>query len=443
MKHIFLFFSVSVLLIVSFSKTVFAALPGDANNDNRVDGQDYTRWLSRYNQNTANGPQDGDFNSSGKVDGIDYVIWLVNYGRTETPSPSTGTTPTSPPASGSGIWISTAELRNQPTSGVQWQAVYSLASGSLGTADVSNQDSNHDVNTLAAAIVCARTNEFCDKAKQGLLSAIGTESGARWLAIGRNLTAYTIAADLINLRSDGNPSSDGSRIQAWLTSFLTRQLANNNTGVPESVVPFGSGSNASAQEGAMYAAIAAYTKDTAKLNYVWNRFRLYSCDKVNNPETTIDIGTGISSGWTHDTNNPCAVNPKGTTKVAGGVSRRIDGAIINDMRRGGDFAWPPGYTSYPWVGLEGYVPAALILYRAGYPAFEVANKAVARTFEYLWYLKQETGNTDWFDGSRADETTHLINKYYGTNYPVQSAIGGGRTFGFTGYTHPTRESLLR
>lgn len=53
--------------------------PGDANEDGKVDGQDYIIWLNHYNQTTGNGIDDGDFNKSGKVDGLDYVIWLNNY----------------------------------------------------------------------------------------------------------------------------------------------------------------------------------------------------------------------------------------------------------------------------------------------------------------------------------------------------------------------------
>lgn len=62
--------------IVQFEKE----LPGDANGDGVIDGQDYVIWLNHYNQTTPNGARDGDFNEDGKVDGLDYVIWLNNYG---------------------------------------------------------------------------------------------------------------------------------------------------------------------------------------------------------------------------------------------------------------------------------------------------------------------------------------------------------------------------
>lgn len=57
------------------------AKPGDANNDNIVDGIDYVVWLLNYNKNTTQGPQAGDFDRNGTVDGLDYVIWRNNFGR--------------------------------------------------------------------------------------------------------------------------------------------------------------------------------------------------------------------------------------------------------------------------------------------------------------------------------------------------------------------------
>jgi hypothetical protein len=236
---------------------------------------------------------------------------------------------------------------------------------------------------------------------------------------------------LLNLRADSNPNSDGSRVEAWIRSFLTKKLRHNNDASRLIGFPvFESGSNASAEQGAAYAAVAAYLGNHSALEYAWNRFRLYSCDR-SSPESEINLTKGVGGGWAHDRNNACAVNPAGTSRDG----HRIDGAIINDMVRGGSYQWTPGYTQYPWVGLEGYVPAAYILYRAGYPAFELENRAVLRTLEYLKYLDDNT-SSDWFDGSRANEIVHLVNVIYGTNFPMKGPTGGGRTVGFTGWTHP-------
>jgi hypothetical protein len=342
-----------------------------------------------------------------------------------------------------GIWISREELMKQPTSGSQWDRVRSDAARDPGAANIADQNSNHDVYTLAAALVCVRTGELCAKARQGVVSAIGTEAGTRWLSVGRNLGAYVIAADLLNLRADGNASSDGSRVQAWIQGWLTKQLSdNNNASLLRPFAPFHSAANAAAQEGFAYAAVAAYLDDKLALQRAWDSFRAYACDPGAPNLGRMDLDKVVEDGWAHDDRSPCAVNPRGTTKVVpsgspgAGSAYRIDGALGGDMRRGGKFQWVPGFTQYPWVGLEGFVPAAVVLQRAGFPAFDVADRAVVRTLEYLWYLRQNTGDERWFDGRRSREVVHLVNAVYGTSFPVSDAIGAGRTVGYTGWTHP-------
>ncbi|OGC96107.1 hypothetical protein A3H89_01905 [Candidatus Amesbacteria bacterium RIFCSPLOWO2_02_FULL_48_11] len=58
-----------------------SVIPGDANNDGRVNGVDYVIWNTHYGQTGSVGPAMGDFNTSGAVDGVDYVIWFVHYGQ--------------------------------------------------------------------------------------------------------------------------------------------------------------------------------------------------------------------------------------------------------------------------------------------------------------------------------------------------------------------------
>ena len=314
-----------------------------------------------------------------------------------------------------------------------------------GPANVADQDSGHDVGTLAAALVCARMprSAFCGKARSEVVAAIGTERGGRWLAVGRNLTAYVIAADLLGLRADRDPASDGSRVEAWIRGFLSETLAENNTARPVPLAPFASGSNASAQEGAAYAAVAAYLRDRTALARAWDAFRTYVCAPSAPDGGRIDLHSGVDADWALDDRHPCAINPPGAAKAVpagrhgGGEVRRIDGAIINDMARGGDYQWPPGMTDYPWVGLEGLVPAAVILERAGYPAFAVAHRAVLRAVDYLWYLQGATGQGKWFKEKRDNEIIQLVNVVYRTRFPLRRPIGGGRTIGYTDWTHAT------
>lgn len=109
----FLFFCIFLLIILSIRtisvfpeitiQEAYAAnsLPGDANGDGKVDGIDFSVWLSNYGKTTQNGSTDGDFNADGKVDGIDFTIWLTNYGKAVTPTITTSPTPTRVPVTAS------------------------------------------------------------------------------------------------------------------------------------------------------------------------------------------------------------------------------------------------------------------------------------------------------------------------------------------------------
>ena len=346
------------------------------------------------------------------------------------PVPTTTPTPAPTPGPISGVWISAQEIASLPMSGAAWQSVLNTAEGSLGTADVSNQDSHHGTETLAAALAAVRTGraDLRSKAEAAVVSAINTEDGARWLAIGRNMGAYVIAADVLGLRADGNPNSNGTRVQAWLARFLTRTLAHNNSGEQITLrqSAWASGSNASAEEGFVHAAIAAYLGNQAELGWAWNAFRRYAGDRTS-PHTM----NANDSSWQFRPDDPVGIQDPGATKNG----CRLDGAIGNDMSRGGAFSCTPGYTGYPWVGLEGAVPAAVVLDRKGFPAFTIVNSAIRRAFDYLWHVRNTTGDAAWFDGDRGAQIIYLVNREYGTNFPVRLPTGQGRTVGFTDWTH--------
>lgn len=334
-----------------------------------------------------------------------------------------------------GIWISAEELQRRPMSGSEWNNLIRKAEGSLGTANVGDQDSKHDTATLATALAAVRTGrtDLRQKATNALLSAIGTEEEGRgrWLSVGRNLGAYVIAADLLDLHADGDPSSPGSRIEVWLARFFTRTLKHNNN---DNQIHFrdsawASGSNASAQEGFSYAALAAYLNRRDELDWSWTAFRRYAGDR-----TSLHTMSANDTSWQYIPSDPVGIQDPGSTKNG----CRLDGAIGNDMSRGGSYSCTPEYTQYPWVGLEGAVPAALILQRAGYPAFDVVAKALKRATDYLFHVRTVTGNSNWFDGDRAREIVYLINLAYDANFPFIGPAGEGRTVGWTDWTHDSK-----
>jgi hypothetical protein len=92
-----------------------------------------------------------------------------------------------------------------PTSGTAWDTVVKYANQATGAADLTNQDSMANVQCLAAALVYARTGDVSAKGRViGALDKIigfaaDTYKLDRALALGRELCAYVIAADLIDL----------------------------------------------------------------------------------------------------------------------------------------------------------------------------------------------------------------------------------------------------
>ena len=65
--------------------SVMAPVPGDANNDGKVDINDLTIVLTNFGRSGLTWPQ-GDFNSDGRVDVNDLTIVLSNFGATASAS---------------------------------------------------------------------------------------------------------------------------------------------------------------------------------------------------------------------------------------------------------------------------------------------------------------------------------------------------------------------
>jgi hypothetical protein len=329
-----------------------------------------------------------------------------------------------------GVWIGAQAVAERPTSGAAWDSIVSAArEATADGANLADMNSNHDSATLAAALVAVRTGkaDHRQRAMAALEGAIGTEGNQRWLDIMRNLGGYIIAADLLDVRS--------GPVHAWISSYKTRTQPHNNEGHPVTLRQnaWSSGSNASAQAGFVHAAMAAYLGDAQELAWGWNGFRRYAGDR-SSPHR---LGSN-DSAWQVKPSDPVGIQDAGATKNG----CRLDGAIGNDMSRGGAFSCDPGMTDYPWVGLMGAVPAAVVYARAGYPAWTVADSALLRAADYLHELSR-TADTSWYDAERAPQAKHLLNVAYGLGYPAPLPTGVGQTIGFTDWTHPDRSSIGR
>jgi hypothetical protein len=199
--------------------------------------------------------------------------------------------------------------------------------------------------------------------------------------------------------------------------------------------------------GAARIAAAAYLDDREDLDKAWLVFRQYSGDGTLDVLTDNYSSYSRGSDWIPDESIFVGINPKGSINSVG---YNIDGVIPNDQSRGGSFKTPPGYTQYPWEGLQGAYMQALVLSRTGYPAWDINDQAMLRAVEYQWFLDQEfTPNystSDWWDDNRDVWVKYLALKAYGENN-VDFYVCGittdqcsfrhdeGRINGFTTWTH--------
>lgn len=149
-----------------------------------------------------------------------------------------------------------------------------------------------------------------------------------------------------------------------------------------------------------------------------------------------DVGKGLrflgyndDLSWQADPSKPVGVDPKGATKDR----HSIDGALPDDMRRGGSFRWPPRYTQYPREALSGYVALAELLYRQGYDVYDWSDQALLRATRFLWNLDRESPDEGWWE---PDIPIYwVINYRYHTSFPVSPTTAIGRNIGWTSWTH--------
>ena len=160
------------------------------------------------------------------------------------------------------MWISPAEVKRLPMRGPAWEQVKAAAAGPLGSANVADQDSHHDVNTLAAALVYVRTGDtnYRKKAANAISSAIGTEQGGTVLALARNLLSYVIAAQLIDLK-EYDPAGE-KHFRTWLEEVRSEPLGSDPVGSQSLVELHERGaSNGGGMAGASRLAVAVYLRD--------------------------------------------------------------------------------------------------------------------------------------------------------------------------------------
>lgn len=382
------------------------------------------------------------------------VATSVPSATTPPPTGPAATTVPSPITGVSTLWMSRTAIAQLPTSGAAWQNVLKYAKNSTTSPDLGNQNDATDTNTVAKALVYARTGDraYGDQVVATLKTLVNTHPISEskkwdWLGILRSLGSYAISASLIDLRSyDSN--FDQNVFRPWLSQARS------------ALVEGGRGSVISAQEKrpnnfgshAVASRVAAdlYLNDTTDLERAITVFRGYLGNRAMYSNT---ISPGFSFGklmWQADQSKPVGINPVGAILTINGGLRNVDGVIPDDQRRCSEdkgqstAVWPPCKTNYTWEATQGNIVAAELLYNAGYPAYEWENKALLRSVQWMY-------NTTFADGNKfpaeGDDRwlVYIINKRYGTNFAPNPAVNPakasttsfapGKMMGYSDWTH--------
>lgn len=330
------------------------------------------------------------------------------------PTPSPTVTPTSAPTStpvstGDYLLIDRSALLALPTSGSAWSALVSVADASLGSADLCDQNNKHDVRTLGVALVYARTGQasYRTKARDAIMAAIGTQRvgcSNAILSLGRQLGAYVLAADLIDLSG-----SDDATFRAWLTTIRSADLGGHGRWHVLDFTAGDSSNNWGAFAQASLVAADAYLG--VSLAADWSRFLGFTGDRSAHvfPTPSSTVSSWIcGQSWTPV--QRCAGDPR-------------DGAVTEDAWRSGSY--PSISETYVQESMQGLAFAAEILSREGYPAWP--RLAPLADFATRWGV--------WNASSVGYHLPAWYNARLGLSAPEQSA-GFGRLFGYTDWLYP-------
>lgn len=332
-----------------------------------------------------------------------------------------------------GMWVDKEELDTIPMSGRGWDELKAVADSDWGTADLQDNDSNHDVNTLAGALVFARMHpdpaaeDYRTRVADAIASTPGTEEGGSAnSALGRNLASYVIAADLIDFPAYDPEREAGWR--EWLDEVRTKPLVDEWTMIENHEQRI---SNHGTMHGASRVAVDIYLGDRDDLDDAWTIWKGYYGDAESYDDWLFDGDTS----WFCDPAQQQGINPTGCNRD--GVD--LGGALPAEMQREGDFTTgcpPPG--NYPWGALQSVSVATELLHRQGYPARSYQDEAVRRAYDFLWHLDQRCG--DWWVVGDNEWQPALANYMFGADYPEFSEAGHGKIMGWTEWTHGNRES---
>jgi len=326
------------------------------------------------------------------------------------------------PRFANGIWTSAAEISKLPVAGLTWNNLKAGADEPIGKPNLADNEDSVNVAILAKALVYARTgNEtYRQQVITACMQAIGTE-GTETLALGRELLAYVLAADLVKL-----PASEDATFRNGLRAMLSKNLSSQSLRSSNEGRPNNWGMHC----GATRAAIARYLGDATELERTARVFKGWLGDRNTYADFSYDVN---ELWWQSNPAAPVGINPVGAM-IQG---HSVDGVLPDDQRRAGPFAWPPVPENYVYGALQGALMQATILYRAGYDVWNWQNKALLRAMKWLYNEGNypPDGDDEWLP--------HIVNHFYGTSFPAPMPASPGKNAGWTDWLYGAKYALTK
>jgi hypothetical protein len=331
-------------------------------------------------------------------------------------------------STGSGMWISSSELMSLPTSGTAWDKMRTAAYGSWGTPDLKNKDNKHDINLLAGALVYARTGDpaLRSKVRDGIIAAKRTlDESSEWqmrdgvLSAGRQIGAYVISADLINLKN--YDASADNEFRSWLTTIRTTNIGTHGRWKAITYTCENAAANWSTFACASRIAASIYLGDTADVDRAASIIRAFFGERSAYPANApgkngyFQHTAGYDASWACAEATWTGINP---ACMKSGIN--VDGVLVEDASRGGGCCVLQGSgIGYSWEALQGLFVSAELLYRTGRygDPYSWSNQALKRAMDFM----QRSG---WGIGNVATYVPWMANARYNTNYPTKVSVSG-------------------
>ena len=326
-----------------------------------------------------------------------------------------------------GLIFTRSQIRARPMSGSAWNALKTVALRTISTPRLADPDDEESIEALAAALVYARsgTTSYRNKARKAIMASIGTEVSSdsnAMLGVARNLGTIVLAADLIDLRN--NFPTDDKRFRTWLSAVRTKRIGSHSKWYTLIGTHKSSANNWGAFAGASRIAASRYLGDTTDVARAARVLRGFLGDRTayasfRTPDSAaLSWGCSSLSTW----------RPVTGTCTKGGHS--LSGAIIEDVSRGGAYAWPPrgsGIT-YMQESLQGLLVQAELLQRAGYEPYKWSGRGLRRIASFV------SSYSGWNPSTASYHVPWILNARYGIRLPVKGARYG-RMFGFTDWLY--------